>query len=816
MKLLRIALSVALFTTTFTGIIQTKEASPTEYSVQEKDFIQKAFYSAVVSLQQIDQIIGELALLVSKHQIRGIANPDHILRILKDDRQLLGSLLQTVSSADKNPEIQLQCTVVLLQLCTSFIPHIEAGLQTDLKKLEPFDISLLTKRKIDINKLTPKSLHTMIQTIQEKIENLKIIASKAGLTWYNKVARSVDKNFVTQWNRYHGTTIAKGLGGAALLSGYIIMKYGKNTDNSIIQSIHTFLNKKAATLFEVNSQGKLIPSGSFESLSDTQQQKNQHFPQEKAESVLNNIDDKMTAISLLELAISETAKGHAPLAMFAGGILWGFYTETWKKSISPWIDQKQGLAWNFLRGGSYLNAETPGLLSLEPKVNFDNMVGLEEVKEAFKSILEYIDDPEKFLRSNSQPETGWILTGPTRTGKSFSFECLCGEIVRMQKRKGLNPDFKFLKLGIEEIAKYSIQGLLAFAKDNAPMIIFVDEIDLLGLQRVGDNKLLHDFLTALQNTHTDDPSKIVIVMAATNSPETVDKALRQYGRLGKEIRFEYPGFKYRKQYLMKELDNMALNPMSFDIDTIIAKTDGRSYEELKAIIRTAMTRAWAQGIPLTQHLIEQSINTEINKIIMHDRKELPEHETRILASHFAGKALAMQLLDTHAKLDTVTIKAVMTEIHEVTAWHAFGQKDKKDMQQKIVHGALFTKIMHDTIELKSETHILNDVKILIAGFIAEEIILGSCGMQCHPEDNNKAYSIVDQLIFKGIDPNQLSKKVREQLRDKAYTLLTQCRQEVRQLLEEHKDTLAAITEELIQHSILSDKDVQAVINRIEK
>src|SRR5205085_321165 len=365
------------------------------------------------------------------------------------------------------------------------------------------------------------------------------------------------------------------------------------------------------------------------------------------------------------------------------------------------------------------------------------------------------------------------------------------------------------------IAKYGIQGLLAFAKDNAPMIIFIDEIDLLGLQRVGDNKLLHDFLTALQNTQTDDPSKIVIVMAATNSPETLDKALRQYGRLGKEIRFEYPGFKYRKQFLMKELESMALNPHSFDIDTIVAKTDGKSYEDLKAIVRTAMTRAWAQGIPLTQQLIEESINTEINKIIMHDRKDLPESERRILATHFAGKALAMSLLDTHAKLDTVTIKAVMTEIQEVTAWHAFGQRDKKDVQQKIVHGALFTKILHDTIELKTEMHVLNDVKVLIAGFIAEEILLGSCGMQCHSEDNNKAYSIIDQLVFKGIDPNQLSKKVREQLRDKAYAMLTQCRQEIRQLLEDHKDTLAAVAEELMKDSIMSGKDVQTVIDSIK-
>ena len=88
-------------------------------------------------------------------------------------------------------------------------------------------------------------------------------------------------------------------------------------------------------------------------------------------------------------------------------------------------------------------------------------------------------------------------------------------------------------------------------------------------------------------------------------------------------------------------------------------------------------------------------------------------------------------------------------------------------------------------------------------------------MQCHSEDNNKAYSIIDQLVFKGIDPNQLSKKVREQLRDKAYAMLTQCRQEIRQLLEDHKDTLAAVAEELMKDSIMSGKDVQTVIDSIK-
>lgn len=799
MKSLQIAFSIALFTSFGIQTAISKENSATtEYYDQSQKAIQQSFFIAVSLIQQIDQIVGDLAILISKHQIKGIASPDHIIRVLQDDRQLLQSFLQAVYAVEKE-EDKLQFTVALLQICNAFLPHLEKGINSNFKHMPAFDIATFAKRRTAIEDITVQSLEIMVRETYAKIEKLKDSASKAGLTWYNLLARSVDKHFVSRWNKYHGSTITKGLGGAALLSSYIVMRYGKTINNYYVQLAHEKLTEKFGVLLDRTGQGLWTEAGAVTSAGGQPE-----------------LPNNTTLFSLFDAAWNDISSGHAPLAMLAGGALWGFYSDTWKMNISPWFKEKRTIAWNFLRGGSYLNVETPGLSSFVPTVNFDHMVGLEEVKEAFKSILEYIDNPEKFLRSGMQPETGWILTGPTRTGKSFSFECLCGEIERMQKRKGIKSEFNYWKVGIQDVIEMGIPKILAIAKYYAPMIIFVDEIDLFGLQRVGDNRLLHDFLTALQSTQTDDPSKVVIVMAATNSPETLDTALRQYGRFGKEIRFEYPGFKYRKQFITKELNSMALNPQNFDINTIVAKTDGKSYEDLKAILRSAMTHAWARGESLTQRLIEESINTEINKIIMHDRKELPENELHILASHFAGKSLAMTLLDTNEKLDTVTTKAVMTELHEVTAWHAFGQKDKKDVQQKIVHGKLITKMMHDTIELKTKTHIINEAKVLIAGFIAEEIILGSCGMQCHPEDSNKAYSILDQLVFKGIDPNQLSKKVREQLRDKTYALLMQCKQEVKELLEEYKDVLVALTEELMKRSIMSEKDVKEVIDRSKK
>src|SRR5690606_36727506 len=114
------------------------------------------------------------------------------------------------------------------------------------------------------------------------------------------------------------------------------------------------------------------------------------------------------------------------------------------------------------------------LFSFEPECDFDDMIGLEEVKEELSTILQYIDDPDKSARSKIVPETGWILTGPTRTGKTFSFECLCGEVAKMQRKKG-GSTYKFMKIEVDLLNEAGIKQVVHFAKNNAPMILFIDE-----------------------------------------------------------------------------------------------------------------------------------------------------------------------------------------------------------------------------------------------------------------------------------------------------------------------------------------------------
>jgi cell division protease FtsH len=419
------------------------------------------------------------------------------------------------------------------------------------------------------------------------------------------------------------------------------------------------------------------------------------------------------------------------------------------------------------------------------------------------------------MRIEATPEKGWLLTGPTRTGKSFSVECLCGEIELRLAKRGKANTMKFFNIDSFLVNKYGIKDILEQVRENAPAVIFIDEIDLLGLNRIGNNQLLSEFLTSMQSSMNADPSKIVIVIAATNNPQNIDKALRQNGRFGKEIRFEYPSRKYRMEFLKRELAAMAVDLSQFSIENLADRTNQKSFEDLKAIIRHAMTRAWFNGESLTQELLENSIDTEIHHIIPFNQKDLPENELLIIATHFAGRALATTLLETHDQLDKVTILARMADLKDEMIWDTLAKKDEKDHQQKIEYGYLATKQPHDSINIKTELTIINEAITLIAGFAAEELLLNSRGFTCHPQNHDRAFKIITDLVFGGLNAETLPKEINQQLRLQAYNILKKCHEDAIILLKDHKDALIALTDELLEKKIMTDKEVQAVINKVE-
>ena len=139
-------------------------------------------------------------------------------------------------------------------------------------------------------------------------------------------------------------------------------------------------------------------------------------------------------------------------------------------------------------------------LSDKSEITFDSIIGQEDAKKYGHELCEYLKNPEFFDRTKVAPSTGILLFGDTRTGKSFYISALQGEI-----QKALGKDsFKVLKVSFEEVIKVGIHDIMEYARTLAPMIVVIEEIDLLRLQRVGDTKLLAEFMTAMSSCLQDN------------------------------------------------------------------------------------------------------------------------------------------------------------------------------------------------------------------------------------------------------------------------------------------------------------------------
>jgi cell division protease FtsH len=354
-----------------------------------------------------------------------------------------------------------------------------------------------------------------------------------------------------------------------------------------------------------------------------------------------------------------------------------------------------------------------------------------------------------------------------------------------------------------------------WAKSEAPIILWIDEIDLLDLQRVGDKKTLMAFLTGMGNSFDNDPNKLVIIIGCTNRPQNMDFALKQYGRFGKEIRFEYPSAEYRRKFIIKQLQSMGQDPRYFDIEALTYKTEGCHFEQIKAFIKGASVKAWMYGKVIDQDLLDECFDTEIRHILPVERKVLSDTEREVLATHFAGKALAHALLDTRGQLDRVTIRPIMVKLEETWVYEELTDKEKqaKGDEHKIQYGQVFTKYLNDTAKINTYEQALNEIKILVAGFAAEEVMFGVSTYSCHPEDSMIAYKAAEALAFEGLDRARIGKKQLEKLTEKSYLLKKQCHEEVKKLLEEYKFALEALIKALKNDATLSDNQVMAIIEQ---
>ena len=335
-------------------------------------------------------------------------------------------------------------------------------------------------------------------------------------------------------------------------------------------------------------------------------------------------------------------------------------------------------------------------------IRFADVAGEDEAKENLQEVVNYLHDPSKYESIGAKMPKGILLVGPPGTGKTMLAKAVAGESnVPFFSISGSEFVEMFVGMGASKV-----RDLFKQAKEKAPCIVFIDEIDTIGKKRDGSGmggndereQTLNQLLAEMDGF---DGRKGVVLLAATNRPETLDPALTRPGRFDRRVPVELPDLRGRVAILKVHARDVKIAE-DVDYDAIARATAGASGAELANIVNEAALRAVRQGRGLVlQEDLEESVETVLAGA---QRKNavLSPLEKKIVAYHETGHALVAALQSHSAPVTKITIVPRTS-------------------------GALGYTMQVDSGEhsLMSRAELLNKIATLTGGRAAEELIFGA-------------------------------------------------------------------------------------------
>ena len=288
-------------------------------------------------------------------------------------------------------------------------------------------------------------------------------------------------------------------------------------------------------------------------------------------------------------------------------------------------------------------------------IRFADVAGEDEAKENLQEIVDYLHDPKKYEEIGASMPKGILLVGPPGTGKTMLAKAVAGESnVPFFSISGSEFVEMFVGMGASKV-----RDLFKQAKEKAPCIVFIDEIDAIGQKRnsgqLGGNdereQTLNQLLTEMDGFEGNTG---VIILAATNRPDSLDPALTRPGRFDRRVPVELPDLKGREEILKVHAKKVALAP-GIDFNTVARMASGASGAELANIVNEAALRAVRSGRKsVTQADLEESIEVVIAG---YQKKNsiLTDKEKCIVAYHEVGHALVAALQSHSAPVQKITI-----------------------------------------------------------------------------------------------------------------------------------------------------------------
>ena len=333
---------------------------------------------------------------------------------------------------------------------------------------------------------------------------------------------------------------------------------------------------------------------------------------------------------------------------------------------------------------------------------FKDVAGQDEAKDALREIVDFLHNPQKYTEIGASMPKGALLVGPPGTGKTLLAQAVAGEAeVPFFSISGSEFGEMFVGMGAAKV-----RDLFKQANEKAPCIVFIDEIDTIGKKRDGNGmggndereQTLNQLLTEMDGF---DGRKGVVILAATNRPETLDKALLRPGRFDRRIPVELPDLKGREAILKVHAENVKMEG-GIDFGTIARATSGASGAELANIINEAALRAVRMG----HNRVKQEDLMESVEVILagYQRKGavISPEEKKIIAYHEVGHALVAAKQKNSAPVQKITI------IPRTSG--ALGYTLQVDEGEK---------------SLMSKEELFNKIATFTGGRVAEELKFGS-------------------------------------------------------------------------------------------
>ena len=490
-----------------------------------------------------------------------------------------------------------------------------------------------------------------------------------------------------------------------------------------------------------------------------------------------------------------------PIALFA---LLGWFLS--RKLMSKMGDGESMMTFG-MGGGSKSNAKV--YVKSVDGIKFKDVAGEEEAKELLQEIVDFLHNPEKYREIGAKMPKGALLVGPPGTGKTMLAKAVAGEAdVPFFSISGSEFVEMFVGMGAAKV-----RDLFKQANEKAPCIVFIDEIDAVGKKResgqIGGNDEREQTLNQLLSEMDGfDGSKGVVILAATNRPESLDPALLRPGRFDRRIPVELPDLKGREDLLKVHAAKIKIAD-NVDFNAIARTAAGASGAELANIVNEAALRAVRDGRKFaTQTDLMESVEVVIAGYQKKNRI-LSTKEKLIVSYHEVGHALVAALQTNSAPVQKITIIPRTSGALGFTMQVDEGEKylmTKEELENKI---ATFTggRVAEELVFGDVTTGASNDIEqaTKLARAIITRYGMSEFGMVAMESLNN---------VYLGGDTSMsCSQETAAKIDDLVVALVQKQYEKAKNLLNSHMDKLHEISKFLYEHETITGEEFMEILNR---